>query len=183
MHNDRFECSECQYWTPQKGSLTKHLRKHRTNCKICSEAFETEYAKNKHITDRHKKEFPFECSTCGEPFSVEIDCQLHKRDCKLFHPCHTCEKRFRCGYDLTRHGRTHTGERPFVCTNCYTAFRSKSSLSRHMQNIHGKKAKFEWYESFHQTLSSKIDFIFANCIYYLEQDMWNPAQTLYIYLF
>ncbi|XP_043920794.1 ras-responsive element-binding protein 1 [Protopterus annectens] len=56
--------------------------------------------------------------------------------------CVVCNKRFWSLQDLTRHMRSHTGERPYKCQTCERTFTLKHSLVRH-QRIHqkGKDAK------------------------------------------
>ncbi|XP_041923253.1 ras-responsive element-binding protein 1 isoform X2 [Alosa sapidissima] len=51
--------------------------------------------------------------------------------------CNVCSKRFWSLQDLTRHMRSHTGERPYRCTTCERTFTLKHSLVRH-QRIHQK---------------------------------------------
>ncbi|KAI4901158.1 hypothetical protein NFI96_022148 [Prochilodus magdalenae] len=51
--------------------------------------------------------------------------------------CHVCSKRFWSLQDLTRHMRSHTGERPYKCQTCERTFTLKHSLVRH-QRIHQK---------------------------------------------
>ncbi|XP_063075152.1 ras-responsive element-binding protein 1 [Engraulis encrasicolus] len=51
--------------------------------------------------------------------------------------CSMCNKRFWSLQDLTRHMRSHTGERPFKCQTCERTFTLKHSLVRH-QRIHQK---------------------------------------------
>ncbi|XP_066480451.1 ras-responsive element-binding protein 1 isoform X2 [Tiliqua scincoides] len=51
--------------------------------------------------------------------------------------CTVCDKRFWSLQDLTRHMRSHTGERPYQCPICERTFTLKHSLVRH-QIIHQK---------------------------------------------
>nr|XP_033790644.1 ras-responsive element-binding protein 1 isoform X2 [Geotrypetes seraphini] len=51
--------------------------------------------------------------------------------------CTVCNKRFWSLQDLTRHMRSHTGERPYRCQTCERTFTLKHSLVRH-QRIHQK---------------------------------------------
>ncbi|XP_020349946.1 ras-responsive element-binding protein 1 isoform X1 [Oncorhynchus kisutch] len=51
--------------------------------------------------------------------------------------CNVCSKRFWSLQDLTRHMRSHTGERPYKCQTCERTFTLKHSLVRH-QRIHLK---------------------------------------------
>nr|XP_056710129.1 ras-responsive element-binding protein 1 isoform X1 [Euleptes europaea] len=51
--------------------------------------------------------------------------------------CTICNKRFWSLQDLTRHMRSHTGERPYTCQTCERTFTLKHSLVRH-QRIHQK---------------------------------------------
>uniref|UniRef100_A0A672FUL0 Ras responsive element binding protein 1a n=1 Tax=Salarias fasciatus TaxID=181472 RepID=A0A672FUL0_SALFA len=51
--------------------------------------------------------------------------------------CNVCGKRFWSLQDLTRHTRSHTGERPYQCQTCERTFTLKHSLVRH-QRIHLK---------------------------------------------
>ncbi|KPP62886.1 hypothetical protein Z043_118901, partial [Scleropages formosus] len=51
--------------------------------------------------------------------------------------CSMCGKRFWSLQDLTRHTRSHTGEKPYKCQTCERTFTLKHSLVRH-QRIHQK---------------------------------------------
>lgn len=57
------------------------------------------------------------------------------------HRCDMCGKTFAVPARLTRHYRTHTGERPFVCEVCGKSFSVKENLSVH-RRIHTKEKPY-----------------------------------------
>lgn len=56
---------------------------------------------------------------------------------RKLHQCPFCAYSTVYQNNLTKHVRTHTGEKPFVCTLCRFRTSQNSSLKRHMINIHG----------------------------------------------
>lgn len=53
--------------------------------------------------------------------------------------CSYCDKKFAQNGELKIHERSHTGERPFVCTICGNAYKTSSMRAAHMDaHIQGK---------------------------------------------
>ena len=53
--------------------------------------------------------------------------------------CSRCNKAFNQSSTLKKHIRTHRGERPWCCSHCDKTFSQSSSLSRHIRNLTGEK--------------------------------------------
>ncbi|XP_037528293.1 zinc finger protein 430-like [Rhipicephalus sanguineus] len=72
---------------------------------------------------------------------------------------HTGERPFRCNMcpsaftdpsNLNRHKRCHTGERPFMCHQCKQNFTQSSSLRTHMLYKHGHDELYQFFEACQQ---------------------------------
>ena len=81
----------------------------------------------------------FKCSACGKDCSTRQRLTKHLRTHTGEKPysCEVCGKSFVQSPNLTRHMRTHTGEKPYSCEVCGKGFTDSSNLARHMQNHAG----------------------------------------------
>ena len=61
-----------------------------------------------------------------------------KGETKSDNICFICYKTFRDKFNLKRHIRYHTGEKPFKCPICRRGFTEKASMQKHYVVIHQK---------------------------------------------
>ncbi|KAI5635943.1 zinc-finger double domain-containing protein [Phthorimaea operculella] len=81
------------------------------------------------------------CEICGKKCTSKATLVYHQRTHSGEKPyqCTECPKRFSILQRLQIHIRTHTGERPCQCPHCPKAFKHKAALNRHLRVHTGVK--------------------------------------------
>ncbi len=133
----RFTCQICTRTFFHKGTLTHHMKSHKSNfCSICKQHFPHWNKLKSHscVPPIASQRVSRSCELCGKTFANPSALKIH-------YVVHTGEKPYRCSFcgkgftqkgNLKCHLRIHTGERPFRCIRCGKTFTQKINLNHHL---------------------------------------------------
>ncbi|XP_023209344.1 oocyte zinc finger protein XlCOF28-like [Centruroides sculpturatus] len=154
-----YQCPTCGKKYFNKYRLQTHIRIHKCErpfkCNLCEKSFSDKRNLTRHMMV-HSDEKPFKCNYngCKKNFKRNKDLERHMygshldeilskippNDPRIIRrKCNFCLKVCPTPSELTRHLRTHTGQRPFTCNFCNYTFTTKGNLYRHIRRMHSKE--------------------------------------------
>lgn len=136
------KCNVCGKAYFSKINLTAHMKVHAQQgpyqCDKCGKKFRIYKTLQKHAL-AHVEGKPFNCSECDLSWQCERTynehLQAHKSGQKPF-TCDICGDKFVTRKSLIKHIATHPKEMLLRCDLCWSVFKFRDCLSRHMIRIH-----------------------------------------------
>ncbi|XP_056263335.1 zinc finger protein 37-like [Pseudoliparis swirei] len=136
-NKDKFPCEMCGMTFFHKGTLTHHMKCHKSNfCNICKQQFPHRYKFNSHTCSFRvsARRLSKSCRLCGKTFANLSALRIHTvvHTGEKPHRCCVCGKGFTQKGNLKCHLRSHSGEKPFCCVKCGKTFTRKVNLKHHL---------------------------------------------------
>lgn len=145
MQTQQLMCNYCNYTSPKRYLLTRHMKTHSEErphkCEVCERGFKTLASLQNHV-NTHTGTKPHRCKECESCFTTSGELVRHVRYRHTFEKPHKCPECDYCSVELSklkRHIRSHTGERPYACPHCSYASPDTFKLKRHLRIHTGEK--------------------------------------------
>ncbi|XP_055077779.1 zinc finger and BTB domain-containing protein 40 [Periophthalmus magnuspinnatus] len=139
----KVECELCGRKFAHPSGMIYHMRSEHFeekpfSCKECGTKFAAKSSLKNHMR-LHTGEKPYSCKECEMSFAVAAGLAYHikkKHAQGKMYACQYCKAAFAQSIELTRHVRTHTGDRPYVCRECGKGYCQAKGLTDHLQTAH-----------------------------------------------
>ncbi|XP_035662738.1 zinc finger protein 184-like [Branchiostoma floridae] len=133
-------CEICDYSTHRKDCLVRHMIIHSGakpyNCKQCEYRAADKSNLIKHIRKHLNVKKQYRCKNCAYTTTVRAEFLIHKMSHAKTYSCPECSYTSKRSSCVTRHRKTHTGEKPYLCDECGFRSSDNSNLLKHKQYYH-----------------------------------------------
>ncbi|ODM90784.1 putative zinc finger protein [Orchesella cincta] len=145
------QCALCDKLFSWKFQMENHMLTHTGEkpfkCTLCARSFNAVGNLARHQLVHKDNRKKYSCSQCSMLLSSKDTLTQHIRlvheKSKYFTKlCNTCKKPFPTNTELSRHMRTHTGEKPYQCLFCDRCFSLSKNLNTHILAIHLKEKPY-----------------------------------------
>ncbi|XP_037796468.1 zinc finger protein 84-like [Penaeus monodon] len=176
-HSKVYQCTFCSYSTDRKEHMTKHVRTHTQEkpfmCPHCSYCASTKNTLIRHIRI-HTGEKPYSCSV---GLNSDGTRNSGRGAVTKGNQCPYCNHTTVRKDHMSKHIRTHTGEKPFDCPHCPYRSSTKYALNKHIRVHTGEKpyacslCPYRASQSCYETsmASSVIAGVFCTLMVFLNQ--------------
>lgn len=132
----KYNCESCFEPFVNYSLLKKHMRIHNTGqiyeCDICQGKYKFRSRLIQHMdSHREKTDQSYDCSFCDKS-EYRVQMIQESATFSYFQHISVDNTEFRKLAVLRNHRRQHTGEQPYLCSECGKAFHSNSNLRQHM---------------------------------------------------
>ncbi|XP_034944297.1 zinc finger protein 557-like [Chelonus insularis] len=139
----KFNCVQCGKMFKVQSDYTTHMKDHDMEscvCDICGGSYSNKSSLYFHKHYKHVSTIKeFECSTCKKRFKNQKNLNSHIELHNMKYVCEQCGMEFSFKYGLTKHLRTHSGEKLYLCAICGKTFSCLSSQKIHLLKHAGER--------------------------------------------